>query len=93
MLDEPYLTPYCTREGGRTNLYLVNGALDTVMRATLSVGGRDRLLRVRALPSDGPEKAFTAQVRDGCCTLPLPVAPMESVLLILEEATKQTEEA
>ena len=93
VLDEPYLTPYCTREGGRTNLYLVNGALDTVMRATLSVGGRDRLLRVRALPSDGPEKAFTAQVRDGCCTLPLPVAPMESVLLILEEATKQTEEA
>lgn len=94
VLDAPYLTPYCMDgDAGSLCLYLVNGALDTAERVSLRVGGPDRALRVTALPSDGQEHAFLAEVRGGNCTLPLSVAPMESVLLILEETTTQTEDA
>ena len=94
VLDAPYLTPYCMDgDAGSLCLYLVNGALDTAERVRLRVGGPDRALRVTALPSDGQEHAFLTEVRGGGCTLPLSVAPMESVLLILEETTTQTEDA
>lgn len=35
----PYLVPYCMADGGRTCLYLVNGALDAVENIVLHVGG------------------------------------------------------
>lgn len=88
----PYLAPYCMDDGGRTCLYLVNGALDAVDGLVLHVGGGARTVRVAALPSDDHEVHFAAQVRAGMCRLPLAVAPMESVLLVLEETTERMEE-
>ena len=88
----PYLVPYCMADGGRTCLYLVNGALDAVENIVLHVGGGARTVRVAALPSDDREVHFAAQVRAGMCKLPLAVAPMESVMLILEETTERMEE-
>lgn len=87
--DAPYLVPYCMADGGRTCLYLVNGALDAVEKIVLHVGGGARTVRVAALPSDDREVHFAAQVRAGMCKLPLAVAPMESVMLILEETTER----
>lgn len=66
--------------------------MDAVEGISLRVGGTDRTVRIAALPSDDHEVHFAARVSGGVCKLPLTVAPMESVLLILEETTERMEE-
>jgi hypothetical protein len=81
----PNLVPYVFADNASASLYLVNGALDAADDVSLRLAQESGAYALSLLPSRGEPCAFTIQVENGRCTLPIRIDSMESALITMRK--------
>ena len=81
----PNLVPYVFAHDEAAYLYLVNGALDAADGVSLRLAQESGVFALSLLPSRGEPCAFTIQLENGRCTLPIQIESMESALITMRK--------